>query len=66
MTRQKLEDFLTWLITPQNDKEKARFGRVVDDYCELIIKIPHLTKNELMDEIDIQLKPYGLEVRRKK
>ena len=57
---ERLRNYLEWLITPQDAEEQALFAGVVDDYIELRSKIPAMTKEELIAEIDIQLKPYGL------
>ena len=64
--RNKYEDFLRWLITPQNDKESALFKSksLVDDYIEILNSIPSKTDKELLDSIDIQLKGYGKSLNR--
>ncbi len=61
MDRQKYENFLTWLITPQDEKEAANFKDkgLVDDYILIINSTPNKTDDELLDSIDIQLKGYG-------
>jgi len=57
-----LRNYLDWLITPQNAEEQARFKieSLVDDYIKLKNRIPDMTEEELIKEIDIQLKPYEL------
>lgn len=62
MDKKKLSDFLEWLITPQNDMEKEMFSKVVDDYIELKNRLPTMTTEEIINEINIQLKPYNLSV----
>jgi hypothetical protein len=60
--REKLANYLQWLITPQNEKEQEKFCRVVDDYIELSQLIPSMGEAELIKEINIQLKPYNLQI----
>ena len=64
MTDNKLRNYLEWLITPQDDKEQCLFKseNLVDDYIELKQRIPLLNRMQLIEEINIQLAPYGLEI----
>ena len=65
MTDNKLKNYLEWLITPQDDKEQCLFKseNLVDDYIELKQRIPLLNRMQLIEEINIQLAPYGLEIK---
>ena len=56
-----MREFLEWMITPQNEKEKEKFKDIVDDYIEIKLRIPFLTKDELIEEINNQLNPYDLQ-----
>ncbi len=60
----KLRNYLEWLITPENEEEAIEFKRLslVDDYIDVISKIETMSEKELIEEINIQLKPYGLEI----
>lgn len=64
MTDNKLRNYLEWLITPQDDKEQSLFKseNLVDDYIRLKQRIPLLNRMQLIEEINIQLAPYGLEI----
>lgn len=64
MTDNKLRNYLEWLITPQKDKEQSLFKseNLVDDYIRLKQRIPLLNRMQLIEEINIQLAPYGLEI----
>ena len=64
MTDNKLRNYLEWLITPQDDKEQCLFKseNLVDDYIELKQRIPLLNRMQLIEEINIQLAPYGLKI----
>ena len=64
MTDNKLRNYLEWLITPQDDKEQCLFKseNLVDDYIRLKQRIPLLNRMQLIEEINIQLAPYGLEI----
>ena len=64
MTDNKLRNYLEWLITPQDDKEQSLFKseNLVDDYIGLKQRIPLLNRMQLIEEINIQLAPYGLEI----
>jgi hypothetical protein len=64
MTDNKLRNYLEWLITPQDDKEQCLFKseNLVDDYIGLKQRIPLLNRMQLIEEINIQLAPYGLEI----
>lgn len=66
--RIKMEGFLEWLITPQNDKESKLFKEksLVDDYITILNSIPLKTDDELLDSIDIQLRPFNTSVGRSK
>lgn len=61
MDIENLRSYLTWLITPQNDNEQDKFRQenLVDDYIELKNKIPDMSFQDLIAEINIQLAPYG-------
>ena len=65
MTDNKLRNYLEWLITPQDDKEQCLFKseNLVDDYIGLKQRIPLLNRMQLIEEINIQLAPYGLEIK---
>lgn len=65
MTDNKLRNYLEWLITPQDDKEQSLFKseNLVDDYIRLKQRIPLLNRMQLIQEINIQLAPYGLEIK---
>ena len=56
-----LREFLEWQITPQNEEEQLKFKNIVDDYIELKLRIPFLTEDELIEEINNQLEPYDLQ-----
>ena len=56
-----LREFLEWQITPQNEEEQLKFENIVDDYIELKLRIPFLTEDELIEEINNQLEPYDLQ-----
>lgn len=59
---QELRDYLYWLITPQDDKEKELFRSqpgLVDEHCSIANRIDTMTEQELVDEINHQLEPYG-------
>ena len=64
MTDNKLRNYLEWLITPQDDKEQCLFKseNLVDDYIGLKQRIPLLNRMQLIEEINIQLAPYGLKI----
>lgn len=64
MQIEKLRNYLEWLITPQNESEQGKFKEecLVDDYIKLKNRIPKLTEQELINEINIQLSPYHLEI----
>lgn len=67
-SRIKMENFLEWLITPQNDKESKLFKDkgLVDDYITILNSIPLKTDNELLDSIDIQLAQFNTSLDRSK
>jgi uncharacterized protein YydD (DUF2326 family) len=58
--RLKYENFFLWLITPQNDEEARIFKEegFVDDYIDAVNRIPLMSDEELIDEINHQLEPY--------
>ena len=60
----KLQNYLRWLIQPQNDEETKRFREqnLVDVYIEIEKRIPTMTEQELIDEINVQTKPYKLQI----
>lgn len=64
MTDNKLRNYLEWLITPQDIKEQRLFKseNLVDDYIGLKQRIPLLNRMQLIEEINIQLAPYSLEI----
>ena len=62
MSRKNLESYLLWLISPQSDDECEKFRDLIDSHCELVSKIPTLTDEDLVAEINIQLEPYDLQV----
>ena len=55
-----LREFLEWFITPQNEKEKLKFKNIVDEHIRLKLRIPFMTEDELIYELDTQLDPYHL------
>jgi len=65
MTDNKLRNYLEWLITPQDIKEQSLFKseNLVDNYIRLKQRIPLLNRMQLIEEINIQLAPYGLEIK---
>lgn len=56
---EKARNFLIWLISPIDDKEKELFKNCVDDYIYLMSKIPDMSMDELVVAINKQLEPYG-------
>lgn len=62
MMIKNLRTYLDWLITPQNwdEQEKFKTEGLVDDYIKLKNRIPEMTEEELISEINLQLKPYEL------
>lgn len=56
------KDFLIWLITPQDDKERELFKDVIDAHCELMNRIDYLSEEELIAEINNQIKYTGLKI----
>ncbi len=64
MRTKKLQEYLRWLITPQNEAETKLFRdkNLVDAYIEIEKRIPYMTELELMEEINTQLKPFNLSI----
>lgn len=67
MDRKKLESFLEDLITPATDSEKELFRQdsIVDDYIGIKNRIPGMSEEELILEINNQLAPYKLKIENK-
>jgi len=60
--RERLEEYLMWLISPQDKGEQEKFRDVIDDHCAIANRIPCMTIGELTNEVNIQIKPYGLQI----
>ena len=62
-----LQKYLEWLITPQNEKEAIFFreNNLVDAYIEIKSRIPFMSEQELINEINTQIKPYELQIKQK-
>jgi hypothetical protein len=66
LQRRKYEEFMKWLITPQDEREQTIFKEkgLVDDYITILNSIPHKTDEELLDSIDNSLSNWNLELDR--
>lgn len=66
MKRNNLKDYLRWLITPQDENEAKLFKKegCVDDYIWIESRIDSMSDDELIEQINIQLSPYKLQIQK--
>jgi hypothetical protein len=64
MDIQNLRNFLEWMITPRTEEEKKMFQKegLVDDYIAIKSRIPEMSFQDLVCEINKQIEPYGVSV----